>query len=226
MAPQSASRIEALCAKMAALYGNAWTSQYGDDPNNDAARTWASALAGLTGEQLATGLRACVAEGREFPPSAPRFRGMCLGIPDFSAVNNEILTTTSDKRTAFARLVWSFIVDPYAYRHCSAKDAERLRRDAYEQACEHLMTGGGLPPEPAGELEHDETLFASGIPKTREARVEKLRKMLGTSFSEVAVTVRNEDELRRHHKLQEQTSALQELGAQYRREDAEQELLP
>jgi hypothetical protein len=202
MAPQSASRIETLCAKMAALYGNAWTSQYGDDPSNDAARAWALALAGLNGEQLATGLRACVAEGREFPPSAPRFRAMCLDIPRFAAVDRELLTATKDKRTRFARLVWGFIADPYAYRHASAKEAERLRREAYEQACEHCMTGGDLLPEPAGEIAHDHAPLSPSIPKAPEERRAHMRQILGDDFNEFAANAASEDDVRRMHRLQ------------------------
>ena len=184
MEPQPASRIETLCAKMAALYGHGWTSQYGDDPSNDAARTWASALAGLTGEQLATGLRACVAEGGEFPPSAPRFRGMCLGIPSFATVSAEILTTENAKRSGFARLTWSFI-DAHAHRNAQAKDAERMRREAYDLACERLMTGGGLPPEPEAELIHDNR--PQGIPSERGPRIDRLRLVLKDLFNPKAV---------------------------------------
>ena len=58
-------------------------------PEGAAADTWAAALAGLTGAQIAEGLRACVAEGEEFPPNAPRFRAMCLGIPSLARVRLE-----------------------------------------------------------------------------------------------------------------------------------------
>jgi hypothetical protein len=201
-----------------AVWGHKWTSSNGDLPIDDngqltvAAALWAEGLRGLTERQVMAALDRLAKTGSEWPPNLPELRKAAFGIPAFAAVNNEILTTTSDKRTAFARLVWSFIVDPYAYRHCSAKDAERLRRDAYEQACEHLMTGGGLPPEPAGEIAHDTAHRSLGIPKEREDRVAHLRKILGPDFSEVAVTVRNEDELRKHHATQDKRDAERELS--------------
>lgn len=196
----SASLADYVWVHMAGLYGHAWTSSYGDDSRTAAGAEWARTLHGLTRAQVGAGFDACRAEGAEFPPSAPRFRGMCLGIPTLAAVSAELLTATSDKRTPFARLVWSFIVDLYAYRHTSAKDAERLRREAYEQACEHLMTGGGLPSEPAGEIAHDDNSRPTGIPKTREHRVEHLRGLLGLAFNEFAAAAASEEEVRRMHR--------------------------
>lgn len=192
MAPQSASRIEALCLKMAALYGSAWTSQYGDDPRNDAARTWAAALAGLTPDHLATGLRACVVEGAEFPPSAPRFRAMCLGIPSFEAVNLELVTLESTYRSAFSRLVWS-LIDGHAHRHARAEDAKRIRRDAYEIARERVLHGEPLPPKPIADLDHQPMQPTAPIPRTREERIAYLSKVLQDEFNPVAATRKIED---------------------------------
>jgi hypothetical protein len=170
--PRAAEMLSRIWLAAQAVWGHKWTSSNGDLPIDDngqltvAAALWAEGLRGLTERQVMAALDRLAKTGSEWPPNLPELRKAAFGIPAFAAVNNEILTTTSDKRTAFARLVWSFIVDPYAYRHCSAKDAERLRRDAYEQACEHLMTGGGLPPEPAGEIAHDTAHRSLGIPKS------------------------------------------------------------
>lgn len=45
----------------------------------EAARTWASGLRGLTGDQIANGLRECVDCGESWPPTLPEFVKMCKG---------------------------------------------------------------------------------------------------------------------------------------------------
>lgn len=175
------------------MYGHTWASQYGTRPEGIAADTWAGVLAGLGPEQLASGLRACAASGSEFPPNAPRFRAMCFGLPTFAQVNAEILTTTTATRSPFARLVWSHI-DGYVHRHASAKEAERMRRDAYELACSEVMDGKPLPLEAAGTLEAPSTTdLPSGIPATREARIAKLQGLLGENFNPHAASRSMED---------------------------------
>lgn len=49
------------------------TMRWDDEPPIE----WAYALDGLTGEQIASGLRAMVQQGGTFPPSAPEFRSLC-----------------------------------------------------------------------------------------------------------------------------------------------------
>lgn len=203
-APQSASRIETLWARMAAMYGHTWTSAYGDNPGGLAADTWATALSGLTADQLATGLRSCVAEGGEFPPSAPRFRAMCFGIPSFEAVNHELLTAGSN-RGRFAALVWSHI-DGYAHRHARADEAKRMRQQAYELAREQVMRGEPLPEAPAGELEHQAPLIPQGIPTTREGRIAHLQGLLKSDFHPDAAhrtieELNAQDALRESHRV-------------------------
>lgn len=177
---------------MAALFGHPWLSLQGPSPQDPdtgrltvAGDTWAKALTGITAQQLARGLETCIAEGGEFAPSAPRFRAMCLGIPDFEAVNHELLCEVDARRSPFARLVWSHI-DGYAHRRASADDAKRMRREAYAVAAEHVMRGGALPGEPAGEIEHQAQPKATGIPVTREARMKHLQGLLGELYNPVA----------------------------------------
>ena len=69
---------------MGHIFGHKFTSAYGEmayDGNNltEAARTWASGLRGLTGEQIANGLRECVNCGASWPPTLPEFVKMCKG---------------------------------------------------------------------------------------------------------------------------------------------------
>lgn len=70
---------------MGHLYGYKWTGFYGDAAVSDdgdltdAAITWGSGLAGLTGQQIANGLHACLDREDKWPPSLPEFRQLCKG---------------------------------------------------------------------------------------------------------------------------------------------------
>lgn len=67
---------------MAAIYGPRWTSAHETDEGD----VWLKGLQGVSGEQLAAGLRECVARGRDrvktgdedWPPTLGEFRAMCL----------------------------------------------------------------------------------------------------------------------------------------------------
>lgn len=143
-----------LWVRMAEIYGHRWTSAYGDNPNEGAALTWAKGLGGIAPQQLADGLRACIASSEPWPPTLPEFRGMCLSIPSLGEVRHELHADTPT-RTPFTVLVWQGI-DSYAFRLASREQADRMIRDAYELAREHVMRGGELPGEVAGELEEPE----------------------------------------------------------------------
>lgn len=191
---------------MLAMYGHTWASQYGDHASGITAETWASALSGISGPQIAEGLRGCVAEGREFPPGAPRFRAMCLGIPSLPRVKLELSAlrehanqpprfvpgTGGDTEaqqapavSSFTRLAWS-LIDGYGYRHASAKDAGRMLQDAYDLAVEQVMRGGDLPQESSGAIERHEAPKPV-IPETREERIARLAEVLGDEFNPKAV---------------------------------------
>lgn len=74
-----------LWEKMTHLYAHKWASPMGDaaiDADNsltEPAKTWASGLSGITGDQLASGLRGCLEREDAWPPTLPEFRGLCLG---------------------------------------------------------------------------------------------------------------------------------------------------
>ena len=59
---------------MTEIYGHKWVSNYGDA---DHSGTWAKGLADLTTENLKEGFKACMRDGREWPPSLPEFRKLC-----------------------------------------------------------------------------------------------------------------------------------------------------
>lgn len=60
---------------MARMYGHKWVSAYGERDDG----TWASGLAELTLQQLATGVRGCLKRTDPWPPTLPEFRVLCVG---------------------------------------------------------------------------------------------------------------------------------------------------
>jgi len=161
---------------MGSMYGSAWVSQYGPAPDGVSADTWATVLAGISPRQLAHGLREAVALGRDFPPSAPRFRGMCLNIPSFAQIQREFLKAM---RTPFGRLVWSHI-DGYRFRSADQRTADTMLRDAYELAKDHVMRGGELPPEPVGNLAAPAELGTPATEQTARKALDDLAKLFGS----------------------------------------------
>jgi len=141
--------IRKLWQHMAEIYGHKWTSAYGEDAGASAGQTWAKGLAGLTAVQVGAGIRAALASAEEWPPTLPKFRAMCFGVPSFGVVRGEINARDS-KRSPFALLVWSRI-DGVRYRAADADRADRLLREAYDEAVEHIVRGGELP-EPRAEI--------------------------------------------------------------------------
>ncbi len=146
------------------MFGHTWASAYGDAPTGTTAETWASCLAGVTNAQIADGLRACLAEGAEFPPSAPRFRGMCLGIPSLALVRLEL---RGGDHSQFTRAVWANI-DGYRFRQSSADAADRMLRDAYELTREQVMRGHALPT-PSEAIEQEAREFKPCSEAARKA---------------------------------------------------------
>jgi hypothetical protein len=138
-----------LWQRMAEIYGHRWTSAYGEDAGSGAGPTWAKGLAGIAPSQIATGLEQALVSADEWPPTLPAFRAMCFAIPAFAAVRAEVNAKDS-RRSPFAMLTWEHL-DRHRYRMADADKADRLLREAYDTAREHVMRGGALP-EPVEEL--------------------------------------------------------------------------
>lgn len=172
MARLPASQAETLWGRMAAIYGHRWTSAYGDDPSGMAGDTWAAGLSGLNGRQLARGLEACVASSEPWPPTLPEFRAQCFGIPAFAAVRLD-----AGKVDPFTRLVWTYL-DGYRYRQASADQSDRMLREAYELAREHVMRGGELPGDSAGAIEQEARKSVPASPEVAAARMAEIREQL------------------------------------------------
>lgn len=180
-AKPSPSLADFVWAHMAGLFGHTWTSAYGNNPRSIAGAEWATTLAGLSRAQVEAGIDACRAEGGEFPPSAPRFRGMCLGIPSFAAVQFEI-TSTEAERSPFTRCAWQFI-DAHAYRSANTRDATRMLRDAYDLARDLIMRGQPLPA-PAAPIPHQPKPVVLATPEQRQSHLAEIASMLGMSPAE------------------------------------------
>ena len=137
-----------LWQRMAEIYGHRWTSNFGDDAGKGAGYTWARGLAGLTNEQIRAGVDAALASAEPWPPTLPEFRALCLSIPSFATAR---ATVHAKQVTPFLRLMWTHI-DGYRFRQADQDASDRLLRNAYELARDHVMRGGALPPEPVAAI--------------------------------------------------------------------------
>jgi hypothetical protein len=154
-----ASWLRRLWERMTALYGHAWLSVHGPSPQSSDGtltihgETWSKVLSGLSGTQLGHGLEACITSGREFPPSAPRFRSMCLQLPSFISLKAQFDAVRYQEKDAgpFARLVCQFL-NYDSYRYGDKKTSDKALKEAYELASEQLMRGGSYPPEPVAAI--------------------------------------------------------------------------
>ena len=160
---------------MAEIYGHKFTSAHGENPNAGAALTWAKGLGGLTAEQLADGLRACIACTDPWPPTLPEFRAMALGIPSLAAVKHEL---QHGPRSQFTVMVWGSI-DSYSYRVATSDASDRMVREAYTVTKEKVMRGMPLPPVAAAELEHEAPSHVPASPEVAAACIAEIAEMLG-----------------------------------------------
>jgi hypothetical protein len=151
--PQPDVVMRKLWLRMAQLLGHRWTSSFGADAGADVGKTWARELADLSFDQLAAGLSAVAVAPADWWPTLPAFREMCFCVPAFALVRAELAAKDSS-RSPFTLLAWHFL-DRARYRLADADKADRLLREAYDIAREHVMRGGALP-EPVPEIDAPE----------------------------------------------------------------------
>ena len=77
---QKLKDIKQLWQLMSSMYGHKWTSAYGDEPDPD--KVWQATLFDCNWEAIQNGLSVLVKRGSEWPPAAPEFRKLCLGIEE------------------------------------------------------------------------------------------------------------------------------------------------
>lgn len=170
--------MRTLWQRMAEIYGHRWTSAYGDDAGKGAGLTWAKGLAGLSAAQIKVGVESALVAADPWPPSLPEFRALCLAVPSLAAMRAEQRGSVAP--SAFMRLLWQNL-DTYRMRHADADKADRMFREAYETAREHVMRGGALPPEPVayiGPADEPEPVKPAA-PEVVAGVAEKLRAVLG-----------------------------------------------
>lgn len=173
--PQRPKRIETLFGKFAEIYGHKWASSYGEIGNGSDA-TWAKGLAGLSGEQLAQGLSACLLRNDPWPPSLPEFRAMCCGIPSLEAVQAELMRPGAEQ-SGFLVLVWAY-VDAYRLARADQAKADRMVAAAYGIAVERVMRGEPIP-EPVLRLTAEKTPKPTPMtPEQFAARIEAVKAEL------------------------------------------------
>lgn len=174
--------------RMASRYGHAWVSQYGASPAGIAAAEWRSTLAGLNAENLHAGFRADTLRGSEWPPSSTSFLAMCRDIPTLAKVSSEVTklltqrtwtdgSSETIKVSRFSRLVWAKL-DTYSFRNAQSKQAERMLKDAYSLACEHVIAGGALPEEPVALIEKQVTPIKPARPEVVKEHLDRMRDIL------------------------------------------------
>lgn len=147
----------------------------GEDPRGPAGRAWATALAGMSREQIDAGLEACRHRADGWPPALGEFQAMCLGVPSLARVEIEISRAAPENRLPFTLLVWQ-LLDVHAYRIAPAKESRRLLAEAYELAREHVMRGGELPQQPTAALAQEKREPWTPPPaEVREATLERVR---------------------------------------------------
>lgn len=173
----SGSLADYLWFHFGTIYPHKWTSAMGADPRGPQGRVWATALGGFSRAQIEAGLEACRCSSDEWPPSLPAFRAACLEIPSLAAVKLELRAAA--RRSLFTHLVWSYL-DSTAYGAANGDKAEKLLREAYELAREHVLRGGGLPAAPAGELDQeDKPRWVAPPPERRAEVLERARRDAG-----------------------------------------------
>ena len=173
--PLAPTPTRTLWLRMSEIYGHRWTAAYGENPDEGAGSTWAKGLAGLSTAQVAAGLGACIASADPWPPTLPEFRARCLSIPTLLAVRAEL--QDSGDRSGFAVLVWQRI-DGFAYKQASADRADRILREAYDDARERVMRGERLP-EPGLAITADKSEVKPASPEVETAAMASIAAELG-----------------------------------------------
>lgn len=184
--------------RMGALYGHAWKRDHGtnSDLSSVNAAEWATTLRGLSRKQIDAGLQACRAGGSEFPPSAPRFLAMCLGVPSLARVINE-LSKPALGRSRFTWAVWR-LIDHHRLKSEDSRTADRMVRDAYEVVKEDVMSRRPLP-EPPILLEGNAQSKPARVPHSRE-KVRQFLDVFGQALHEPGDDARSENETRKRNR--------------------------
>lgn len=175
---------------MTLIYGHRWASAMKETATDEAAECWLDGLAGVTQHQVAAGIRALRrGDGPRdgWPPTLPQFRELCLGVPTLADCKARIGVARQD-RSAFDRLVWHYL-DSHRFRRADQEAAERLLRDAYDQARAHVLRLAPLPPE-SPAVTHERAPAKPAKPETVESEFATMARALGISEEEARFAYR------------------------------------
>lgn len=174
---QPQGRMATLWRRMTEIYGHRWTAAHGESAEDGSGETWSKGLTGLSAQQLATGLEACIVRADPWPPTLPEFRALCVGVPSLLQVRED-LRRKDCERMPFTLLVWRHL-DAYAYRMADGRDAERMLREAYADAREAVMRGEQLPiPPPAVQHQQQEQKLKPASEEVVRQELDRMREIL------------------------------------------------
>lgn len=128
-------------------------------PDNPAVQSWAIELHGLTDDQVAKGVAALRAQGRDWPPGAFEFASLCRadGIPPVDDAYHEAVMAACGRKGVWGAHPWShpvvyhatIAVGRWELRTLPAQVAERKFAAAYQRMRERWNAGEPLEaPEP------------------------------------------------------------------------------
>jgi len=176
--PLSLGLLEKLWITMTQTYGHKWTSSFGEVPKADHA--WAKILGGLTGLQIANGLRRMIevaaanaGTGKEsWPPDATEFRAMCLHVQGLPTVDQAWSEALMGKYSHEAVKVAAEATSTFDLR--SAKHSDKALRQRFERnyaiVQRRAQNAQPLDGRIAQGIEHDSGMKAQLARSHQEAR--------------------------------------------------------
>jgi hypothetical protein len=181
----STALLDKFWARMSEIYGHRWVSSYGAAPSD----TWARGLAGMTREQLARGLAACLKTGYEWPPTLPGFCKLCLTIPGVPSEDEawadalQIARRWKQPHQSQHAAVWHALSQIGDFNGIDEEVLEKRFRKNYEQATRMLATGGELSPIPQPLPKPQDVRPIPAPASVREAALAKIEAMFGRRAS-------------------------------------------
>lgn len=158
-----------LIERMQALYGAKFAQQWDSIAPARLAEIWAEELAGLSGDEIATGLAAC--KTRPWPPTLPEFIGLCRPWMDAETAFREAVAGMAE-RNGGGMGKWSHPAVYWAAVRIGAHDllstGWQAMRTRWEAALRDVMAQGRWHPIPAPALQ----LTAPGGATTSRAQAQ------------------------------------------------------
>jgi hypothetical protein len=191
-----------LWTRMEEIYPHKWSSKLGE-PGSSAFATWRQGLAGITPQQIATGLQQCVQRTDAWPPSLPAFRALCqvspqsLGLPTLESAFRMASRQHPDWHQ------WHPIVfharqrvGEYDMVHLSATHTWPRFKAAYQALVEQVLQGEVLTyPQALVPALPQERLECRTSPQVAKTHLSTLRALLnhsGATLHQDNVSLSNE----------------------------------